>query len=440
MNNNDRLELARWAIKQAKKYGADDVAININYTRDIGVSFLDRKLDQLTESTQNQFSINVFAGGKYSGHSTNDFDKERLEEFIEEAVAMTKYLGQDPFRSLPDPKYYESQKQIDLKLIDSAYADVTSEMRVKLAKDICDAVYDYGKNIITATSEYGDSHYGSVKVHSNGFEGVREGTEFYDGVKVTIDDGAGGRPSDYGYSEKRFVKELESPEASAKLAMERVNQRIGTRKMASGTYDMLVENRAASKLVGSMQYPLGGSALHRKDTFLDGKLGEKIASDKLTMIDDPLIVSGFGSRLYDGDGMAARKRTIIDKGVLTSYFIDWYYSRKLEMEPTTGGSSNLVFAYGDKSLDQMIAGLNKGIVVTSFIGGNYNSTTGDFSYGLFGRYVESGKIVHPVSEMTVTGNYKELWNQLVEVGNDPYENSSMRRPSLHFTGISFSGV
>ena len=227
---------------------------------------------------------------------------------------------------------------------------------------------------------------------------------------------------------------------SAKLAMERVNQRIGTKKMASGTYDMLVENRAASKLVGAMQYPLGGRALQQKDTFLEGKLGEKIASDKLTIIDDPFIVSGFGSQLYDGDGMAAQKRTIIDKGVLKSYFIDWYYSRKLEIDPSTGGSSNMIFAYGDKSLDQMVAGLDKGIVVTSFIGGNYNSTTGDFSYGLFGRYVENGKIVHPVSEMTVTGNYKDLWNQLVEVGNDPYKNSAMRRPSLHFEGVSFSGV
>ncbi len=440
MNNKDRLELAQWAVKLAKKHGADDVAINMSYTRDIGVSFLDNKLDQLTESTQNQFSINVFAGGKYSGHSTNDFNKDRLEKFIEEAVAMTTYLGQDPYRTLPDPKYYESQKRVDLKLVDPAYGDVTSETRVKLAKDIGEAVYDNGKNIITATSEYGDSYYGSVKVHSNGFEGVREGTIFYDGVKVTIDDGAGGRPADYGYSQKRFVKELESPEMSAKLAMERVNQRIGTKKMASGTYDMLVENRAASKLVGAMQYPLGGRALQQKDTFLEGKLGEKIASDKLTIIDDPFIVSGFGSQLYDGDGMAAQKRTIIDKGVLKSYFIDWYYSRKLEIDPSTGGSSNMIFAYGDKSLDQMVAGLDKGIVVTSFIGGNYNSTTGDFSYGLFGRYVENGKIVHPVSEMTVTGNYKDLWNQLVEVGNDPYKNSAMRRPSLHFEGVSFSGV
>jgi len=440
MNNKDRLELARWAVKLAKKHGADDVGVDVNYSRDIEISFLDKKLDQLNESTTNSMSLSIFAGGKYSAHTTNDLHKERLGKFIEEAIAMTKYLGQDPHRSLPDPKYYDGQKELDLKLADPAYAGVSSETRVKLAKEVGEAVYDFGKNIITVTSEYGDSHYGAVKMHSNGFEGLREGTTFYDGAMVTIDDGAGGRPAEYGYCQKRFIKDLASPEESARLAVDRINRRIGTKKMASGAYDMLVENRAASKLVGAMQYPLSGRALQQKNTFYEGKLGQAIASDKLTVTDDPFIVSGLGSRLYDGDGMATKKRTIIDKGVLKSYFIDWYYSRKLEMDPTIGGSTNMIFAYGDKSLDQMIAALDKGIVVTSFIGGNYNPTTGDFSYGLFGMYVENGKVIHPVSEMTVTGNYNELWKQLVEVGNDPYENSAMRRPSLHFENVSFSGI
>ena len=138
--------------------------------------------------------------------------------------------------------------------------------------------------------------------------------------------------------------------------------------------------------------------------------------------------------------MAAKKRVLIDKGVLKTFLIDNYYARKLGVEPTGGSTSNVVFDYGTRSLDEMVASMKKGILVTSFIGGNANSTTGDFSVGIVGIYVEDGKIVRPVNEMNIAGNQKDLWNQLVEVGNDPYIYSSTRRPSLYFKDIHFSGI
>ena len=166
----------------------------------------------------------------------------------------------------------------------------------------------------------------------------------------------------------------------------------------------------------------------------------KIGSDKLTIIDNPFIANGLGSRLYDGDGMAARRRPFLEKGVLKAYFISYYYSRKLSMEPTTGGYSNLVFENGRKTLTEMIKDVKKGILVTSFIGGNSNSLTGDFSYGIIGTYIEDGKLIKPVNEMNISGNQVDLWNQLVELGNDPYKYSSLRRPSLRFKDVQFSGL
>jgi PmbA protein len=169
-------------------------------------------------------------------------------------------------------------------------------------------------------------------------------------------------------------------------------------------------------------------------------LDKKIASEKLTVIDDPFIEKGMGSRLFDGEGLATKKRFIIEKGILKTYFVDNYYGRKLGWEPTVGGPSNVVLEYGQKSFEELLKGIKKGILINGFIGGNSNSTTGDFSFGLVGKYIENGEIVKPINEMNISGNAKEIWNQLVELGNDPYPYSSWRVPSMLFDEIQFSGI
>jgi PmbA protein len=440
MNNKQRLELAGWAISRAKKEGADQVSVNIGNSRNIEVQHRDGMLDQLQDATENYLSISIYADSRYSNHSTNDLRKESLEPFIREAVAMTKYLDQDQHRSLPDPKYYEGQRQLDLNLFDSGYDSVTSENRVKMAKEIEAIAHSLSDKIITCTAQYGDSIEHLVKVHSNGFEGEKHSTSFGGGLEVTVNDEGGGRPSDWSWCSVRHLKNMKSADKMAKEAVERSLAKVGQAKMESGVYDMIVENRAANRLLYMLYEPMQGHLLYRKNSFLDGKLGEKIGSEKLSIIDDPFIPGGLGSKMFDGDGMATKRRTFIDKGVLKAYFISYYYCRKLDMEPTTGAYSNVIFEYGDKSLDELIKDVKKGILVTSFIGGNSNSTTGDFSYGIIGNYIENGKLIRPVNEMNISGNQVDLWNQLVELGNDPYEYSSMRRPSLYFKDVQFSGI
>jgi len=210
--------------------------------------------------------------------------------------------------------------------------------------------------------------------------------------------------------------------------------------MESGKYDMIVENRSVGRLFYNLYGPMRGSSLQQKSSFLEGELGNKIASEKFTLIDDPFVIGGLGSRLYDSEGMATRKRVKIEKGILKEYFIDTYYGNKLKMEPNSGSTANITLEYGTKSPDDLIKGMNRGILVTNFIGGNSNSTTGDFSTGIMGHYVENGKIVRPVNEMNISGNMNEFWNYLAEVGNDPYIYSSWRLPSLYFTDVQFSGI
>lgn len=440
MNNKEKLELARWAVSQAKSRGANEVSVDVALSRNVEVEYRDGQLDKLKESTQNAMDISIYAGSRYSSHGTNDLRKEYLEKFISEAVAMTEYLTEDPYRKLPDPKYYNGQNDIDLAVFDSSFDEVTSEQRVRISKEIESIAKAQSDKILSCTSGYSDSYSESVKVNSNGFEGESTRTVFSIGVEVTVDDGQGGRPQDYDYAVVRYFKDLPDLEVMGKKAVERTLGKIGQDKMESGRYDMIVENRSAARLFYSLFGPMRASSLQQKSSFLEGKLGEKIASEKMTLVDDPFIVNGMGSRLYDGEGMATQKRVKIDKGVLKEYYIDTYYGSKLGMEPNSGSTTNITLENGAKSLDDLIKGVNRGILVSSFIGGNSNSTTGDFSFGIIGHYIENGKIVRPVNEMNISGNMVDFWNRLAEVGNDPYIYSSWRLPSLHFTGVQFSGI
>jgi PmbA protein len=203
---------------------------------------------------------------------------------------------------------------------------------------------------------------------------------------------------------------------------------------------MIVENIQVGRLFGPLISALNGSAIQQKNSFLIDKLDQKVASEKLTVTDDPFIVSGRGSRLFDGEGLATKKRPVFEKGVLKTYYIDTYYGKKLQMNPTSGGSTNLVFETGEKDLQGLIGGVKRGILVTGFNGGNSNGSTGDFSFGIEGFLVENGAIVQPVSEMNITGNMKELWSNVGEIGNDINESSSWLTPSIVFEGVDFSGI
>jgi PmbA protein len=144
--------------------------------------------------------------------------------------------------------------------------------------------------------------------------------------------------------------------------------------------------------------------------------------------------------LFDGEGLATKKRSVFEKGVLKTYYIDTYYGKKLEMDPTSGGTTNLVFETGDKDLQGLIGIVKKGILVTGFNGGNSNGSTGDFSFGIEGFLVENGAIVQPVSEMNITGNMKQLWSNVGEIGNDINDSSAWLTPSIVFEDVDFSGI
>ena len=440
MNNKEKMELAEWAMEYSLKSGANESIVDISNSRNIEIEYRDKKLDKLQESTQNSLNLQIYANQRYSSHSTSDLRKEELKKFIEEAVASTKYLTEDKFRSLPDPKYYPSRTDLDLKLKDTSYENIDPTSRVTLASDIEKEAMEISDLIISSTAGYYDTYEESIKLHSNGFKGESAGTFFSAGAQVTVNDKEGGRPEDWFYATTRFRNELPSPQVLGSEAAKRALRKIGQKKIESGEYQMLVENRASGRLLSVFSRAMTARAIQQKSSFLDGMIDKKIASEKLTVIDDPSLQKGLGSRLFDNEGIAAEKRVMIEKGVLKNYFIDNYYGKKLGWNPTTAGPSNVVFEYGTKTFDELLKEIKKGIIINGFIGGNSNNTTGDFSFGIVGLYVENGQIVKPVNEMNISGNAKDVWNQLVEMGNDPYQYSSNLAPSMLFEKIQFSGI
>lgn len=441
MNKNKFYNTAEWAVEYALKSGASEAAANLSSVRSLNVTLVNEEIEKLQESNQNSLTLDLYCNNKYSSHSTNDLRKESLEKFIDEAVKMTNYLARDEARNLPDRKYYPGSDimNMNLDIFDTSFDSLDFKDKFRLIREIYGSIKNKSDKIINVTSYYNDSSSRGIRIHSNGFKGETERTSFSLYTSVSVNDPNGGKPSDGEGCVSRYYNDLKNPDTLANKALERALNKIGQKKIDSGVYKMLVENQSGWGVTGKLFGAMSGRALQQKNSYLEGMLGKKVASEKLTITDDPFIKRGLSSRHFDSEGLVAQKKEIISDGVLNYFYIDNYYGKKLNMEPYTGNSSNLIYRTGNKSLEDLIKMIDKGIFVTDFIGGNFNSTTGDYSNGIAGYYVENGEIKFPVNEMNISGNAKDLWANLLEIGNDPYPYSANQTPSFLFDKIDFSG-
>lgn len=438
MTKEEKYNLAKWAMNHALENGAQQASVTIANSVSSSVEVREQKIDKLEQAIQSGLSIRLFVDGRYSAHSTSRLKKEELAHFIEEAIAGTRFLSKDEFRTLPEPELYYKGGGANLELLDKDFDKVDPQEKIKLAFDAESEVFGKDERLISVSAGYYDNKNERVMVTSNGFEGDSSNSVF--GIYTSVSVKGGDARPEAGWNESAIQYANLKKEGSGNIALEKALSKIGQQKIQSGTMPMIVENRQVGRIFGPLINALSGSEIQQKNSFLINKLGEKVASEKLTLTDDPFIIGGRGSRLFDGEGLATQKRTVFDKGVLKTYYIDTYYGKKLEMEPTSGSTTNLVFETGDKDLQGLIASVNKGILVTGFNGGNSNGSSGDFSYGIEGFLIEDGKITKPVAEMNITGNMKQLWSSIGEVGNDVNQNSSWRTPSILFENIDFSGL
>ncbi len=433
------LERAQQAVELCKTAGADDAWARTSRNRSVEFTTRDGKLEKVQESTSRALSVQIYAEGRYSTHNTTDLRPENLQAFIDEAVALTKALQPDPHRTIPDPALFEGRSDVDLELVDGGLDALTQAQRQEWCEAMDAAAGDH-ETVISTESTVQDEQYMLAAASSNGFSGTSAETGVWMVSSVSLQDEGDKRPSNYDYLGGHFLTELPDPSVVGAGALRRALARLGSVKGPTGVKTIVVDPRAGGRLVGSLLSPANARSIQQGRSFWAGKIGESLASDKLTIIDDPLLVRGFASRLFDREGIAARKLPILEAGVARNFYVDTYYGKKAELEPTTGSPSNKVITLGDSDLAALLKDVGEGIYVTGWLGGNSDGTTGDFSFGLEGHLIEGGEIGACVGEMNATGNLVDLFMNLVAVGNDPWIYSSTLVPTLVFDGVQISGA
>ena len=442
MNEDQLLQTAQDVVKQALSLGADEASASFSHGSHATIVRRDGKVEQATEATTQGLSVGLFVDGRSSSHSTSDLRPDALSDFLERAIAATRFLEPDPDRRLPDAELTgRGASEAELDQDDPTWIDRTPEQRASLAQDMEKALAARRTtNVISGSTWCADGRTSAARVLSNGFADVHTSAGFSLGGDVTLDEGNGKRPEAAAYFGARHLSDLPDPDSIAEEVMVRAAERIGAGPIASGTYPLILLNRAAGRLLGMLGGALSGASLFEKRSCMEGKLGQRIASPLLTLVDDPTIPRGLASRPWDGDAMVATPRHVVREGVLESYYIDVYYGRRLGMDPTSGSRSNWVVPPRDLSWVEIAHDLPKAILVNSFLGGNSNSITGDFSFGIRGVLVEHGEVTRSLAEMNVSGNLLELLPRLSAVANDPWPWSSARVPTLIFDDVDFSGT
>lgn len=439
MITNENKKLAQWAMEYALKNGCQASRVSLYNGSSSSIEIRDRKIDRLQQASENSLVVQLFVDGRYGSFSTNRLNKKELEKFIKDGIDATRFLAEDKARSLPDPSLYYKGGGADLQLIDPEFDKIQPDDKVALAMKVCEEIMGKDERIISATSSYSDEKDFKYMVASNGFEGETAGSSFSLVGSVSIHGEGDARPESYWYDSSLYYNTL-IKEGIGTKALERVIRKLGQKKVASGKYQMIVDNMNSARLFSPVIDALYGSSIQQKNSFLLDKLDQKVLGEKVTLTDEPHLVKAPGARYFDGEGVATKRLPIFDKGTLKTYFIDTYTANKMGTQQTIASPSILTMQLGDKDLNGLIGTVDKGILVTGFNGGNCNSTTGDFSYGVEGFLIEKGKITQPISEMNVTGNMLTLWSHLVETGNDPRLSSSWRIPALAFEDVDFSGL
>ena len=435
----DQKDIARWAMEYAIKKGCSQSRVSIISGLENSFEYRDNQLDKLQQSSESKLYIEVFVDGRYGSFSTNRLDRQELEQFIAEGIKSTNFLSPDVCRVLPDSDRYFKGAGDDLLLLDSSLLEIDTARKIELAKSAVDEVVGKDDRIISVTSSYYDGCSAEYMLASNGFEAETSDSACSLKAEVTLRTTSDARAEGYWSESDIFWNKLPKDGVASK-ALERAIGRIGQSKIQSGKYNMLLDNRVAARLLSPLVSAMYGASLQQKSSFLLEKLGKPVASPLLTIVDKPHLVGNFGARWFDGEGVATSERNIIEKGVLSTYFIDTYHALKMNVDATIASPSIIEMELGQRNFGEMLSNMHNGLWVSGFNGGNCNSTTGDFSFGVEGFLVENGVIARPVSEMNITGNILELWDNLLEVGCDLQRNTSWRIPSLLFGNVSFSGV
>ena len=444
MITQNEINIARHCISYAMANGADAVRVSISDSTMDSCTMLNGVLDKVTHAADRSVYLYIFADKRYGTFSTNRLEKSDLEKFITQSIAMVRMLGEDQYRSLPDPSRVAKDAVTgrELGLFDARYEESDSDSRLVRAKQmsICQNVAGEGYELISEECEYSESYDDNFVIDSQGFEGRHTETCFSVFAEMTIQDESGSKYSGFWW-ESSFDKDGVSLPGCSEKALKRAVRQIGPKKRRSGHYKMVVDTSVATKLISPILTALNAASIQQKMSFLDGTIGQRIFPENMTLMDLARTPRKNGSRLFDTEGVATKDAPIIENGVVKQYFVNTYMAAKMGIEPTVEDISRpclLPLKDNSLSLEDLLQLSGSGILVTGFNGGNCNPVTGDFSFGIEGFAFSKGKVTHPVREMLITGNILELWNNLIAVGSDARPSVRWQIGSLAFENVSFS--
>ena len=445
----DRVERA---LDRVAKAGARQADVLLVQGDDREARVRGEEIEYVKQAQERSLGIRALVQGKAGLQtavvSTSDLTEEAVDRMAEEAVALARATAPDPAAGLPESGF--ASEWPDLGLLDPADRGVTIEARIEDARRAEQAARKSDPRIENSEGSAASSGFARVVYgNSRGFVGEYE-TASHSLFSEPIARAGDAMQRDYWMTAGRRLADLEDPASVGRRAAERALRRLDGRRVATCEVPVLFDDLTAPSLISQLASCLSGYAVYRESSFLADRMGEVIASPSITLIDDGRRPAGLGSKPFDGEGLPTRRNVLIEGGRLDSWLLDTYSAGKLGLESTgsatrgTGsaprvGTTNLWIEPGSGTLDELVAEIDRGLLVTELIGMGFNPTTGDYSRGAAGLWIEGGEIVHPVEEITIAGNLGEMLQRIDRVGGELVWRGRTAAPPLRISQMTVAG-
>ncbi len=442
-------QLARDILARARSKGASQGDVVMAESETFFVTVRLGEVEKISQAQEKRLGLRLFFGSSSATASTSDISQNAIERLVEETSKMARATAQDPHSGLPSREDL-AQELPDLDLLDDKAGSLSVEEKIRMAVDAEKSALAVDPRITNSEGAEFSSQTGRILyANSHDFYGEYQGSNFSLSV-IPVASENGSMQRDYWYSSQRKFSRLESPQAVGEKAARRALRRLGARKIKTREIPVIFEPEIAASLLRNLSSALSGYSLYKGASFLIGKLGEKIASERATVIDDGTIPSALGSKPFDGEGLPTRKKTVVEKGILKSYLLDTYSGRKLSL-PSTGNAArsvgeppgvapaNFYLAPGPYAPEEIIASVKEGFYVTELIGFGVNLVTGDYSRGAAGIWIEQGQLTYSVEEVTIAGNLKEMLQNIEMVGSDLEIRDSIVSPTVKISRMTVAG-
>jgi len=447
------LEVGDQVVAMAKNRGATVAECVVRFGSELSARVRLGEPELVEEAGHRSLGLKVMKGQRVASTSTSDLSAAGIERAVADAVELADLSQEDPFAGPADPKLLcDPAAAPDLELYDPAGSQVDAARAVAIAKEAEDAARAYDSRITNSDGgTFGRTAGGMALVLSSGFRAAFRGSYQSLSVVPVADDADGKKRRGYHWTAKRHLAELESAEEVGKEAARRTLRKLGARSVATGEFPVVFDPDAARSILGLMASCAMGSSIWRKSSYLVDREGTRVASDLVTIVDDPLLPRAPGSRPFDGEGLASRRNVVVEAGILRTYLCDSYSARKLSRESTASASrgggagvgastSNYILQPGKDSPEAILRGTKRGLYVTDMMGFGFNAVTGDFSRGASGFWIEDGELTFPVSEVTISLNVDDLWQRVDAVGSDLDLRTSTAAPTLRVGRMVIAGA